>query len=149
MKAQAIAIAEAEVRMAEANPQNGEAVVEEKQAALDQAELSDPLVIPQVKEQIVALLRQRHHLHGNTTDDFSITNPADVLTAREDAVRVLAILLTAVASVSLVVGGISIVNIVLVPVTERTREIGLRMAIGARRRDIRRQFLMEALTLAP
>jgi putative ABC transport system permease protein len=110
--------------------------------------ISDPLAIPQVKEQVVALLRQRHHLRGNATDDFSITNPADVLTAREDAVRVLAILLTAVASVSLVVGGISIMNIMLVSVTERTREIGLRMAIGARRRDIRRQFLMEALTLA-
>jgi putative ABC transport system permease protein len=110
--------------------------------------VSDPLAIPEVKEAVRALLRQRHQLRGDAPDDFSINNPADVLTARESAVRVLSILLTAVASVSLVVGGISIMNIMLVSVTERTREIGLRMAVGARRRDIRRQFLVEALTLA-
>jgi putative ABC transport system permease protein len=108
---------------------------------------SDQLEIPQVKTDITSLLRARHHLRPDA-DDFSIENPADVLTARESAVRTLAYLLIAVASVSLVVGGISIMNVILVSVTERTREIGLRMAVGAQRRDIRRQFLTESIALA-
>ena len=109
---------------------------------------SDQLAIPQVKTDITSLLRARHRLRPDAADDFSIENPADVLTAREAAVRTLAYLLIAVASVSLVVGGISIMNVMLVSVTERTREIGLRMAVGAQRRDIRRQFLTEAIALA-
>ena len=109
---------------------------------------SDQLAIPQVKTDITSLLRARHHLRPDAAEDFSIENPADVLTAREAAVRTLAYLLIAVASVSLVVGGISIMNVMLVSVTERTREIGLRMAVGAQRRDIRRQFLTEAIALA-
>jgi putative ABC transport system permease protein len=109
---------------------------------------SDQLAIPQVKTDITSLLRARHHLRPDAADDFSIENPADVLTARESAVRTLAYLLIAVASVSLVVGGISIMNVMLVSVTERTREIGLRMAVGAQRRDIRRQFLTESIALA-
>jgi putative ABC transport system permease protein len=109
---------------------------------------SDQLAIPQVKTDITSLLRARHHLRPDAAEDFSIENPADVLTAREAAVRTLAYLLIAVASVSLVVGGISIMNVMLVSVTERTREIGLRMAVGAQPRDIRRQFLTEAMALA-
>src|SRR5262245_11571209 len=108
----------------------------------------DESSIPQVKIDITSLLRARHHLRLDASDDFSIENPADVLTAREAAVRTLAYWLIAVASVSLVVGGISIMNVMLVSVTERTREIGLRMAVGAQRRDIRRQFLTEAIALA-
>src|SRR5262249_48192674 len=94
------------------------------------------------------LIRQRHRIRGDTPDDFRIENPADLLTARGATARILSILLIAVASVSLIVGGISIMNIMLVSVTERTREIGLRMAVGAKRRDIRWQFLIEALMLA-
>src|SRR5262249_17441756 len=109
---------------------------------------SDQFLILQVKDEITSLLRARHHLRQESADDFSIENPADVLTARESAVRTLAYLLIAVASVSLAVGGISITNVMLVSVTERTREIGLRMAVGAQRRDIRRQFLTEAIALA-
>src|SRR6476660_4240016 len=101
-----------------------------------------------VNENIKALLRLRHQLPKDTSDDFAIENPTEVLSAREGAIRTFGLLLTSVASVSLLVGGISIMNIMLVSVTERTKEIGLRMAVGARRRDIRRQFLIEAVTLA-
>jgi putative ABC transport system permease protein len=101
-----------------------------------------------VKTEIEALLRQRHHIRADAPSDFRIENPADVLTARGAAVQLLNSLLVAVASVSLIVGGISIMNIMLVSVTERTREIGLRMAVGARRGQIRRQFLIEACTLS-
>jgi putative ABC transport system permease protein len=110
--------------------------------------VEDAADLPNAQKATKALLRQRHQLRKETADDFNIENPADVLSAREGATRTLGILLIAVASVSLIVGGISIMNIMLVSVTERTREIGLRMAVGARRRDIRRQFLIEAVTLA-
>lgn len=110
--------------------------------------VSDADAMPTVTDDIEKLLRQRHRIRGDTPDDFRIENPADVLTARGATVRILSILLIAVASVSLIVGGISIMNIMLVSVTERTREIGLRMAVGAKRRDIRWQFLIEALMLA-
>ncbi|MGB8274894.1 MAG: ABC transporter permease [Alphaproteobacteria bacterium] len=95
-----------------------------------------------------ALLRQRHHLQPAQDDDFWIRNLSEVLQAQQAASRALALLLAAVASVSLVVGGIGIMNIMLVSVTERTREIGLRMAVGARARDILTQFLVEAVILA-
>lgn len=110
--------------------------------------VSDAAAMPETQREVEALLRQRHRIRGDAPSDFRIENPADVLTARGAAVRLLGILLIAVASVSLVVGGISVMNIMLVSVTERTREIGLRMAVGASRRDIRSQFLIEALILA-
>jgi putative ABC transport system permease protein len=109
---------------------------------------SDRSSMARVKTEIARLLRERHHLREDAPDDFSIENPADVLTARDAAVRAFGSLLIAVASVSLIVGGISIMNVMLVSVTERTREIGLRMAIGAQRHDIRRQFLIEAVALS-
>jgi putative ABC transport system permease protein len=110
--------------------------------------VEDASGLPDAQNALKMLLRQRHQLRKEAADDFNIENPSDVLGAREGATRTLGLLLIAVASVSLIVGGISIMNIMLVSVTERTREIGLRMAVGARRRDIRRQFLIEAVTLA-
>jgi putative ABC transport system permease protein len=100
------------------------------------------------EDQVRALLRQRHRLQPGQDDDFSLRNLEEVAAAQEASSRVLALLLAAVASVSLVVGGIGIMNIMLVSVTERTREIGLRMAVGARTRDILGQFLVEAVTLS-
>ena len=100
------------------------------------------------EEEVKTLLRQRHRLQPGQEDDFSIRNLADIAATREASARTLALLLAAVAGVSLMVGGIGIMNIMLVSVTERTREIGLRLAVGARRRDILRQFLFEATGLA-
>ena len=100
------------------------------------------------EDGIRELLRQRHRLQAGSDDDFSVRNLTELLQAQEASSRVLALLLAAVAGVSLVVGGIGIMNIMLVSVTERTREIGLRMAVGARSRDIRAQFLIEAVTLS-
>jgi putative ABC transport system permease protein len=99
-------------------------------------------------EAIQELLRQRHRIRPGETDDFFVRNLSQFLEARAASSRVMTLLLAAVASVSLVVGGIGIMNIMLVSVTERTREIGLRMAVGARRRDIMRQFLIESVTLS-
>ena len=100
------------------------------------------------EEKIRELLRQRHRLQPGADDDFSIRNLTEMLQAQEESSRVMTLLLAAVAGVSLVVGGIGIMNIMLVSVTERTREIGLRMAVGARGRDILAQFLIEAVTLS-
>ena len=110
--------------------------------------VADGLDTKATEEQVRALLRQRHRLQAEAEDDFSLRNLAEVMAAQEASSRVLALLLAAVASVSLVVGGIGIMNIMLVSVTERTREIGLRMAVGARTRDILGQFLVEAVTLS-
>jgi putative ABC transport system permease protein len=98
--------------------------------------------------EIRELLRQRHKLQSYQEDDFWMRNLSEMLQAEEASSRVLTILLAAIASVSLLVGGIGIMNIMLVSVTERTREIGLRMAVGARGNDIRTQFLVEAVTLS-
>jgi putative ABC transport system permease protein len=97
------------------------------------------------EQDIRILLRQRHHLQPGQDDDFTLRNLSDILESQEASSRVLSLLLASIASVSLVVGGIGIMNIMLVSVTERTREIGLRRAVGARRRDILAQFLIEAV----
>ena len=93
------------------------------------------------EQSIRTLLRQRHHLQPGQDDDFTLRNLSEILESQEASSRVLSLLLAAIASVSLVVGGIGIMNIMLVSVTERTREIGLRRAVGARRHDILTQFL--------
>lgn len=105
-------------------------------------------VLAAVKQEIGKLLRQRHRLSEGAPDDFTTQTLASLLEAKSQSLRTLTILLLSVASVSLIVGGISIMNIMLVSVTERTREIGLRLAVGARPRDIRGQFLIEAATLS-
>jgi len=98
--------------------------------------------------QIKELLRQRHHIGPRQEDDFTVRNLTQMMQVREQSSNVMTLLLGAIASVSLIVGGIGIMNIMLVSVTERTREIGIRMALGARTWDIRLQFLIEALTLS-
>jgi putative ABC transport system permease protein len=108
----------------------------------------DGVDMKEAEDKVRVLLRQRHRLSGNTPDDFSLRNLTEILQAQEAASKVMAILLAAVASVSLLVGGIGIMNIMLVSVTERTREIGLRLAVGARSKDILSQFLVEAITLS-
>ena len=100
------------------------------------------------QKQIASLLRQRHRIQPGQDDDFWLLNLSDVVQAQQASSRALTMLLAAIASVSLVVGGIGIMNIMLVSVTERTREIGLRMAVGARGREILGQFLIEATTLS-
>lgn len=111
-----------------------------------QAETSEAL--PALQEAITTLLRQRHRLSANTPDDFTIRNMAAVLSAIEDTTRIMTFLLGGIAAVSLIVGGIGIMNIMLVSVTERTREIGIRMAVGATPSDILIQFLVEAFVLS-
>ena len=105
-------------------------------------------LVAHVENEIRELLRQRHRLRPGEENDFWIRNQAEALESRAQSSRTMSLLLAAVASVSLVVGGIGIMNIMLVSVTERTREIGLRMAVGARRRDILSQFLTEAALLS-
>ncbi len=102
----------------------------------------------EAETQVRALLRQRHRLQSGQDDDFQVRNLADIFAAQEQSAQIMTMLLAAIASVSLLVGGIGIMNIMLVSVTERTREIGLRMAVGARPRDILAQFLVEATTLS-
>ena len=99
-------------------------------------------------EQVSDILRQRHHIQGTQDDDFSVRDMTEVFKAQESSASVMSILLAAIASVSLVVGGIGIMNIMLVSVTERTKEIGLRQAVGAKTKDILTQFLVEAVTLS-
>ncbi len=100
------------------------------------------------ERQINELLRQRHHIGPKQDNDFTVRNLTQIMQTAEQSTKVMTLLLGAIASVSLLVGGIGIMNIMLVSVTERTREIGIRMAIGAKTWDIRLQFIIEALTLS-
>ena len=104
--------------------------------------------VQEAQEQISSLLRQRHRIGQDREDDFNVRNLSDIAEAASTTARVMAVLLGSVASMSLLVGGIGIMNIMLVSVTERTREIGIRMAVGARSRDIMLQFLVEAVVMA-
>ena len=107
-----------------------------------------PAVMDQAQDEIQSLLRERHKILPGNDDDFAIRNLTEVFEAQESSAQVMSILLGAIASVSLIVGGIGIMNIMLVSVTERTREIGLRQAVGAKTADILMQFLVEAVTLS-
>ncbi len=103
--------------------------------------------IPMATEQIRILLRQRHRIGQGQEDDFTVMDLTQILRTAEESAKTMSILLGAIASVSLIVGGIGIMNIMLVSVTERTREIGIRMAVGAKPKDIRMQFLIESVFL--
>jgi len=107
-----------------------------------------PTFIKDAETQVVELLRQRHHLQPTQENDFDVRNLTEIFAAQAQSARTMSILLGVIASVSLVVGGIGIMNIMLVSVTERTREIGLRLAVGAKARDILTQFLVEAVTMS-
>jgi putative ABC transport system permease protein len=107
-----------------------------------------PEAIDPAVDQVARLLRQRHHLRPEEPDDFSIRHPEETLQAQEQASRTLTLTLASIASISLLVGGIGIMNIMLVSVSERTREIGVRIAVGATERDVQMQFLVEALALS-
>jgi len=104
--------------------------------------------MPEATKQIVALLRERHHLNPREDDDFNIRRPEDVVQAQLATSRIMTLLLASIASLSLLVGGIGIMNIMLVSVTQRTREIGVRLAVGATERDVQLQFLSEAIALS-
>ncbi len=101
----------------------------------------------EAQAEIENLLRERRRVRAGAPDDFRVRDMADFIRTRSETQSILSVLLGATAAISLIVGGIGIMNIMLVSVTERTREIGLRMAVGARRRDILSQFLIEAVTL--
>ena len=120
-----------------------------RQTSVDyiQAKAANAEQVPLAIEQITALLRQRHHLAEDEDDDFKILNMAEIAQASARTAELMGALLLIVAAISLVVGGVGIMNIMLVSVTERTREIGLRMAVGARRHHILQQFLAEAVLL--
>jgi len=107
-----------------------------------------PDVMNRAEEEISRLLQQRHRIRPGQENDFSIRNLTEAMSTAEASANVMTILLGAIASISLLVGGIGIMNIMLVSVTERTREIGIRMAVGAQQRDILYQFLTEALVLS-
>jgi putative ABC transport system permease protein len=104
--------------------------------------------VAEAQEQITLLLRQRHRIAEGREDDFTVRNLSDIAEAAQSTAQVMAVLLGSVAGISLLVGGIGIMNIMLVSVTERTREIGIRMAVGARSKDIMLQFLVEAVVMA-
>jgi putative ABC transport system permease protein len=105
-------------------------------------------LVPEAKREIEELLRQRHRILTETEDDFTVRTLDEIAATSEKTGDIMTLLLTAVAAVSLVVGGIGIMNIMLVSVTERTREIGIRIAVGARERDVLVQFLVESTTMS-
>jgi putative ABC transport system permease protein len=112
-----------------------------------QVQIDDRTNIPQVKQDIARVLRQNHHIRAGSSDDFTLFDFTQFLQSMQQQTQVMTFLLVGIAAISLTVGGIGIMNIMLVSVTERTREIGIRVSIGARRSDIRNQFLVEALIL--
>ena len=112
------------------------------------ASAASPDVIPEAEKEISDLLRERHHLRPGQVDDFNIKHPVDIANAMADSARMMEILLASIASIALFVGGIGIMNIMLVSVTERTREIGVRMAVGASEKDVQMQFLSEAVVMS-
>ncbi len=109
---------------------------------------TSPQTVSKAQQDVTDLLRERHRIRPGADDDFNIRNLAEIASAQQEGTKTMTTLLAAVAAVSLVVGGIGIMNIMLVSVTERTREIGIRIAIGAKARDILAQFLIEALSLS-
>ena len=111
-------------------------------------QIGDARQIEAAQQQIISLLRQRHNIRPGRDDDFTVRNQQEIAEAATATSRIMTLLLGAIAGVSLVVGGIGIMNIMLVSVTERTREIGVRMAVGAHGSDILTQFLIEAVTLS-
>jgi len=104
-------------------------------------------LLNKAEEEVNSLLKQRHRITNGKEPDFSTRNLSEILAVAEQSSKAMSLLLGAVASISLIVGGIGIMNIMLVSVTERTREIGIRMAIGARKKDILWQFMTEAVLL--
>jgi putative ABC transport system permease protein len=116
-----------------------------KRIYIQAASLED---LPGVEEKVVRLLRQRHGIEEGSEEDFKVRSQLEIAESATATARTMTLLLSLIASVSLIVGGIGIMNIMLVSVTERTREIGVRLAIGAHRRDILRQFLIEAVMLS-
>jgi putative ABC transport system permease protein len=111
-------------------------------------QIGDPPQLEAAQQQIISLLRQRHNIRPGRDDDFTVRNQQEIAQAATATTAVMTVLLGSIAGVSLVVGGIGIMNIMLVSVTERTREIGVRMAVGAHGSDILTQFLIEAVTLS-
>jgi putative ABC transport system permease protein len=112
------------------------------------ASVDTPGDIPIAQDEITRLLRQRHRIRWNQPDDFNIRSPQDVLNAQEQTSQAFTFMLASIASVSLLVGGIGIMNIMLVSVTERTREIGVRMAVGATENEVQMQFLIESVMVS-
>ena len=125
---------------------------EDEPSVMMTAFVNDESRMDEAKDQIRAYLRQRHEIlpdaNGEYADDFNLTTRKDILGAQQEAANTFSLLLAAMATVSLIVGGIGIMNVMLVSVTERTREIGVRLAVGARSRDIIRQFLLEAVLIS-
>ncbi len=104
--------------------------------------------IPEVTKRIIGVMRERHHLRAGEDDDFNIRTPEELIRAQLASANVFTLLLASAASLSLLVGGIGIMNIQLISVTERTREIGIRLAVGATEQDIQMQFLSEAIVMS-